>query len=223
MKRSLQGFICVVSMLLFTGCTTSRYETRPLQTIRSRPHTEEKVAVFYKPLSKKESLEYLGRNWIGKGFQPVQIVVENYSPDPIRFFRKGICLPTVNLEDIKQRAHSATEAKVLAVAAPSLTCVGASMFGLILAPATFGVSGVLVPLAVGGFGIHTASKWARSDLALDQDYEHKFLHDKEIPGNGVLEGIIFVPKDAFIEKFRVKIVDPKQEKALLVQAKRFRG
>jgi hypothetical protein len=215
--------IAVLGILALTSCNRVHYETQALESIKTRPKVEEKVKVLYKPLSKKESIKYLGRVWQNYGYQPVQIAVENFSTNTINFSRRGIALPTADYETIKTKAHQYTRATAIGVGASSATCVTIGLVGLLLAPATFGISGILVPIGLGGAGLHTASKMMQSDVSLDKDYEAKFLHDKAIEANGVIEGIVFIPLERFQESFVVKIVDPKAEKPLLVHAKRFRG
>jgi hypothetical protein len=223
MKHRFSFFSFILSAAFFSGCSNAYYESKPLESIKTKPKVEEKVAVFYRPLSKKESKAYLGRVWQRNGYQPVQVVIENYSDSSIRFVRKGISMPTEDLQIIKEKAHSSTKLKVLVVGAPSIASISMGLIGLALSPATFGVSGILLPIAVGGTGVHTASTWIKADLKLDKDYEEKFLTDKEIDGGAIHEGIIFVPKEDFSDKFRVKIFDTKHERLIVVQAKKFKG
>lgn len=211
--------LALLGLFFFMGCS-SHYQSQPLETIKTKPKVPQKVFVLYKPLTKTESQAYLGRNWLKKGYLPVQVVIENHGEDPIRFYRKGIGLPTEDLTLIKNIAHSSTKFKTVLVGAPSVACISLGMIGLALAPATFGISGILVPMAIGGTGIQQASSWVKEDMLLDQDYEEKFLKDTEIQPGAVAEGIIFVPKDQFIERFKVKILDAKNQKVLIIQSRR---
>jgi len=203
------------------------YEAKPLESIKTRPKVEEKVGVLYRVLTKKESIQYLGRNWLSKGYVPIQIAVENYSPNPVRFSQKGFSFPTEDYETIKAKAHQYTKSKAISISAPSFTCLTVGLIGLVLAPATFGVSGILVPIGIGGAGLHTASKMMQADAHLDKDYYGKFLHSGELVGHGVTEGIIFVPRQALLtrghEKLTLKVLDTKTEKVCVVEARRFKG
>lgn len=226
MKRC-QWIIAVMVGVGLTSCSRIDYETKPLESIKTKPKVEEKVGVLYKPLTKKESIQYLGRNWQSKGYQPVQIAIENYSPHPVRFSHKGFSMPTADYDTIKAKAHQYTKAKAVGIGAPSFVCIAAGLLGLALAPATFGVSGILVPIGLGGAGLHTTSKMMQADLILDKDYYKKFLHDGEILGHSVVEGVVFVPKESFQnrahEKFTLRVLDTKTEKIVVVEARRFRG
>ena len=216
---SLVGMILVGSF--FSGCSRAVYQPQPLCVMKSAPKIQEKVEIVYKVFSKEECLAYLGVNWPKKGVVPVQIAIENLSDEKLRFSRKGISLPTIDLQTIKLRAHGNTETKAMMLCAPSVTCVTLGMIGLALAPVTFGATAAAVPLAFGIGGMHTASKWVQKDQKFDEDYHRKFLNDKDILPHSIIEGVIFVPKDQFIEPFKVKIIDPKNEKILLVSARRF--
>lgn len=212
----------VSSIMVSTGCSRAQYEGKPLESIKTKPKVE-KVSVLYKPLSKQESVKYLGRNWQSKGYQPVQIAIENFSSNPILFSQRGISLPTTDYETIKFKLHQYAKAKVIGIGASSATCVSIGLIGLMLAPATFGITGVLLPIGLGGAGLHATSKMLQSEVSLDQDYQNKFLHDKQIAGNSVLEGIVFVPKKGFKDKFVIKMIDIKTEKAFFVEAKRIKS
>ncbi len=213
--------IAMAATLFLVGCS-SHYESAPLESIKTKPKVPQKVFVLYKTLTKDESKAYLGRNWSKKGYLPIQVVIENHGEDPVRFYRKGISMPTEDLETIKNKAHASTKFKTVLVGAPSVACVSLGIIGLALAPATFGISGILAPMAIGGTGIQKASTWVKEDMHLDQDYDEKFLKDTEIQPGDVAEGIIFVPKDQFIEKFKVKILDAKNKKLLIIQSKRYK-
>lgn len=217
---SLPFLIGVILSIMSTGCSKAMYEAKPLTALKSAPKVQEKVEVVYKVLSKEESLAYLGINWSKKGIIALQLSIENFSDEPLRFSRKGISLPTIDLQTIKLKAHGNTDTKAMLLCAPSVTCVTLGMIGLAFAPATLGASAAAVPLAFGIGGIHTASKWVQQDYKFDEDYHRKFLSDKDIPAHGIVEGIVFVPKEQFIEGFKVKIQDPKTQKVLFVQAMR---
>lgn len=218
MRRYVNVLACL-GVLFFCGCS-SKYEPQPLESIKTKPKVPQKVLVLYKPLNKSESKAYLGRNWLKKGYLPVQVVIENHGDDPVRFYRKGICIPTEDLQTIKNKAHNTTKFKAVVVGAPSIACVSLGMIGLALSPATFGISGILVPLAIGGTGLQKTSSWVKQDMLLDHDYNAKYLKDAEIQPGDVAEGIIFVPKDQFIEKFKVKFLDSKNHKVFVIQSKR---
>lgn len=76
MKHRFSFFSFILSAAFFSGCSNAYYESKPLESIKTKPKVEEKVAVFYRPLSKKESKAYLGRVWQRSGYQPVQVVIE---------------------------------------------------------------------------------------------------------------------------------------------------
>jgi hypothetical protein len=217
----------VTLIVCCSGCTRVEYESQPLESIKTKPKVDEKVGVLYKPLTKKESMHYLGRNWQSRGYQPIQIAIENYSPHPVQYSQKGLSLPVADYETITAQAHQYTKAKAIGISAPSFTCLTVGILGLLLAPATFGLTGILVPISVGGVGLHTASKMMQADQSLDQDYQKKFLHHGELAGNSVVEGIVFVPLQAFKErsqqKLTLKVLDTKTEKVVIVQARCFRG
>lgn len=225
--RVFRWVVTVVMTVALTSCGRVQYESQPLASIKTLPKVEEKVGVLYKMLTKKESVAYLGRNWQSRGYQPIQIAIENYSPNPVQYSQKGLSLPTADYETITTAAHQYTQAKAVGIKAPSVACIAAGLVGLILAPATFGISGILVPIGIGGAGLHTASKMIQADSSLDEDYQKKWLHHGEIAGHSVVEGIVFVPKEAFREgvqqKLTMKVLDTKTKQVIVVQARQFKG
>ncbi|PCI95548.1 hypothetical protein COB11_01865 [Candidatus Aerophobetes bacterium] len=220
-KGIIAGLVCL--SIFSSGCGRMDYEAQPLETIKAKPKSEEKVSVLYKPLTKKESMGYLDRNWQKKGVQPVQVAIENHTAHSMRFTQGGISLPTYDLDTIKQHAHVNTHVKALGIGAPSLTMVTLGIIGLAFAPATFGLTGILLPIGVGSLGLKTASNMIKSDKKLDEDYELKYLHDGVIPPHCIVEGIIFVPKKQFQGKFTMKFTDSSNEESIIVDPKRLRG
>lgn len=219
----MKNFFLILLVIGVMGCSRIQYESAPLESMKAKPKAEEKVAVLYKPLSRKDSMKYLGRDWQSKGCIPIQMMIENFSADSVMFVQEGISLPTIDYETIKVKAHQYTKYKAMGIAAPSATGVMLGLLGLLLSPATFGATGILVPIGLGGAGLHATSKMIQSDLTLDKDYQKKFLHDREISAGSVVEGIIFVPKKAFQEKFTLKMLDTKTEKVFVVEAKKLKN
>lgn len=217
MNKKSFVFIIVASLAL-TGCATSQYQSEPLHSLKVQPKKDQKAIVYYKPLTSKESVLYLGRNWQKKGYLPVQIAIENLSDDTIRFYNRGLSLPALDFETIKQKAHAYTTLKVMSIGAPSVTCLAVGIVGLVLAPATLGATAALIPIGLGGAGLKAASTVVQAKEDLDHDYQKKLLFDRSIPSHAYIEGIILVPKKQFKEHFTVKLFDPKENRVIAVEA-----
>ena len=212
-------FGCFLGMLSLNSCTRVHYEGQPLRSLSMKHKIEQKVIVLYKPLTTQESRKYLDRDWIAKGYQPVQIAIENISSDPMQFTKEGLSLPVASEEMIKTLAHRNSKIKATSIGAPSATMLTLGLIGLLAAPAAFGLI-LLVPIGLGSAGMHTASTLLKADTKLDQDYDIKFLHDGVIAPRSILEGVVFIPKKEFQDKFMLKVVDTKNNKIILVEAKK---
>lgn len=223
MKRKLLGVVFAATAFIFASCSRASYEAQPLQTMKAKPKQEEKVIVLYKPLTRKESVHYLDRDWQKRGIQPIQVAIENLTDHPMKFSQQGISLPTVDVETLTSYAHASTGLKAMSVGAPSITMMAVGIAGLVLAPATFGLAGVLVPIGLGGIGLQTASNIVKSDRSLDEDYRDKYLHDRVIPPNGTVEGLIFVRVRDCKGRFSMKFTDATNEEPILVDPRRLRG
>lgn len=213
------AFSCILAALNLNSCTRVHYEGQPLSSLSMKHKIEQKVIVLYKPLTNQESRKYLDRDWISKGYQPVQIAIENISSDPMQFTKEGLSLPVASKEMIKALAHRNNKLKATTIGAPSATMLSLGLIGLLAAPAAFGLI-LLVPIGLGSAGMHTASSLLKADAKLDHDYDTKCLHDGVIPPRSVLEGVVFIPKKEYHDKFMLKVVDTKNNKLIVVEARK---
>ncbi|MBM3191455.1 MAG: hypothetical protein FJZ63_02210 [Chlamydiae bacterium] len=211
----------LVGILGLTGCTKVHYEGQPLTSLRGSPRIEQKAVVLYKPLSERESLKYFDRDWLAKGIQPIQIAIENVSLDPLQFHKEGLSLSILSDEMVKTLAHRYSKLKATTIGTPSAALLALGIVGVLAAPATFGLA-LALPIGVGTAGVHTASSILKAEAKLDQDYNAKFLRDAVIAPRGMLEGVIFVPRQDFHEPFTVKVTDTKTGKTLVVESKRYK-
>ena len=185
MKRTFLLLI-VLSVLTLTSC--AKYEAASLETITTEfgPLAEQvdDVAVACKALSNKECKRYLGRDVTKKGFQPVQITVNNQSNKYLLFSPNSISLPCATAEAVASKVHTSTAARTASYSVGSL-------FFWPLA----------IPAVVDGYGSRTANK------ELDQDYQAKIAKDQVLQPYSTMNTLIFVPNESLEDHMDITLVD----------------
>lgn len=96
MKKFILTFLGCFS--LFFAMNQGKMQTSPLSTLIALKGSllqEERVLVNIKALTKEESEKYLHGDMVGWGYQPVQVTIENNSPDPYYLTKDSIDLPLI--------------------------------------------------------------------------------------------------------------------------------
>jgi len=187
MKKMLMPLLCLVfPALAFTSC--AKYESASLETITTEfaPLTEQvdDVAIACKALSKQDCKRYLGRDLIKKGYQPVQITVNNQSNKYLLFSPNSISLPCASAEAVASKVHTSTAARTASYSVGSL-------FFWPLA----------IPAVIDGCGSKTANR------ELDNDYHAKIAKDQVLQPYSTLNTLIFVPCDSWEDHMDLTLVD----------------
>ncbi len=143
------------------------------------------LTVSAKKYTSGESKDYLNRNLMSSGYQPIQITVQNNTPDAYNFSREGVSLPT---------------------ASPSKVAMSVSKKGLPraigLKVASFFFWPFIIPDTING--IHAM----KSHYKMRKDYGAKAVKEKdeEISPYSTVHRVIFVPKDEVRETLTVTLL-----------------
>jgi hypothetical protein len=187
--KRIIGLSCLgVSILGITGC--AKYRAKPLKNIHPefncKTHNQSDVTFAYKPFTKDDCMEYLDRDVIKAGFQPIHIHLENNSSEPIIFSTEGISFPCVPMDVVAKKVHTSTSSRVLAWGIP----------GLFIWP-------FLIPAVVDGIGS------AEANGQLDVDFAGKSVKGQIIQPRTSLDGLIFVRLNEYREPFTVTVIGQK--------------
>ena len=177
-KRKLISIICLPLMAL-TSCAS--YKATSLGNLSSEimtsPSTSEKVLFGARAFTKEDCRRYLDRNVISKGYQPIQVYIQNNSDASYNFSLDRIGLPCVRSDEVADTVHTSTVGRA----------VGYGVGALFLWP-------LAIPAIVDGI------KSSEANTSLDNDFSDKTAKNQIIHPYSTLNKIIFVPVSGFVEK-----------------------
>lgn len=182
------GFLSLVA-LSFTSCAA--YNARMLSTpspleLQKQPMNHG-IRVYAHALSKRECRKFLGRNLIAKGYQPVQLFIENHTDQTYLVSKSGICLPLADPEEVAKKMHTSTVARA----------VGYGACTILVSP-FFAIPAIME--SVGS---------AHANDLIDTDYAAKGIKEGEIYPYSFANMILFVPNEAFQQSFSITLLNAK--------------
>lgn len=199
--KKIAAFFVILLAVSFTSC--ARYNASALSSvspewIRDIPPSDGLI-VAAKTFSKSECKRYLDRDVISKGFQPVQLYIENVSEKTYLFSTKRVNLTLVPPDEVAQKAHTSTLGRI-------------SGYG---AAALFATPLFLIPAVVDGY------KSSKANDALDSDFSIKGAKDQLIAPFTHTNMLLFVPLDNMQDSFIITLLDEEtmKPKRLLVRVR----
>lgn len=189
-KLSILQSICLPLILALTISSCASYEAVALNNLSpdiyvSKSQNYGGVRIAAKAFNKIECKKYLDRDVISKGYQPIQLSIENNSNDNYYFSLSRISLPCARPEEVAEKVHTSTVGRATGYgAAALLTC------GLFAIPAI--VDGV---------------KSSHANEALDSDFICKAAKDQTIYPYSHTNMLIFVPVNGFQSNFAITLID----------------
>jgi hypothetical protein len=186
MKTRLICFIVLSISILASSCASYKAHSLSYLSPQTAPFSEQKegIAVSCKAFTKKDCKQYFDRDVIAKGFQPIQLTIENNTKRHLFFSKNNISLPCANPEYVADTVHTSTVGRATAYG------VGA----LFLWP-------LAVPAIVDGI------KSSNANEALDNDFAGKSPAEQMISPFSHFNGVIFVPVEFYQELFTITLVD----------------
>jgi len=188
MKKTTLFFVSV-SMLILTLSGCASYRAAPLNTLSSDVIQTyaggESVQISAKAFNKADCKKYLDRDVIAKGYQPVQLYIQNNSDKNYIFSLNRISVPVARPEEVADKVHTNTAARAAGYGAAAWL--------------TFGI--LAVPAIVDGV------KSANANEALDNDFSAKTAIDQTIFQHSHFNKLIFVPVNEYQPTFSVTLVD----------------
>lgn len=179
-------------LLCLVGC--ARYHAASLPTVSSEILYDTKpvdgMLIAAKAFSHAECMRYLDRDLIKKGYQPIQLYIENVSDRTYLFSTERVTLALASPEDVAKKVHSSTLGRI--------TGYGAA--------AIFATPLFLIPAVVDGL------QSSRSNEALDHDFALKAAKDQLIPPFSHSNMLLFVPTESMQDFFAVTLLDEETSK-----------
>lgn len=190
MKKHLNQILLVsTTLVLLSGCAS--YKASPLnslstEVIESAPLAEHSnLQVVAKAFNKEDCKRYLDRDVIAKGYQPVQIYIQNDSDKSYLFALNRMNLPHARPEEVATKVHTSTVGRILGYGVPGL---------VLLWP-------LLIPAVVDGI------KSADANTALDVDFSSKVARDQIINPYSHYNKIVFIPTSDYQASFNITLID----------------
>jgi len=196
-KRTL--FITLsCAVALGVGCASYKAATLPILQPEFAPYSEDHndVTVSCKAFSEFESKRYLGRDVLAKGYQPIQICIQNESKAYILLSPQSLNLPLIPPEDVAREVHTNTVGRATAWG------VG----GLFIWP-------LLVPAVVDGVGSSQANQ------KLDADYSGKGVTQCVIQPYTTVNRMVFVPTSEYNGAFRLTLLNKGNSEKLVYEVR----
>ena len=176
----------LMGLVLLSGCAS--YRATPLHTIVTKetwmPWKANDVLIAARAFDEEDCKRYLDRDVISKGYQPIQVTIENKSPHNYLFSLDRVSLSCAQTEDVAQQVHTSTAGRAGGYGAAAL------FFWPFVIPAV--VDGVLS---------------VQANESLDLDFASKGAKDQVIAAHAHVNMVMFVPESDFDNVFSITLID----------------
>jgi len=192
--------LALLPIFLSALSSCANYRASSLNALSSEPiiynTSKEQVVVLAKAYNKTDCKRYLDRDVISKGYQPVQIYIQNNSDKNYHFSPDRISLACARSDEVAERVHTSTIARVTAYG------IGA-----------FFIFPLIIPAIVDGM------KSIEANTSLDNDFAAKTAREQVIYKHSHFNKLIFVSVESYQPNFNISLVDNTgQVKTLQVKA-----
>ena len=186
----------VAAVALLSGCASYRAESLPalgLGYVEENPQVEG-LQIGCKQFSKEDCKQFLDRDVLSIGVQPIQLTFQNRSDISYYFSIRGMSLPIVEPEDVAKAVHTSTVGR----------SVGYGALGLFCTP-------FLIPAIVDGL------KSADANKRLDADYKEKSATQLVIAPKSYAQTVLFIPKQYYNPFFDVTLINAETKEVSVIQ------
>ena len=185
--KKLCGTALLATTLVLSGCAS--YKATALNNTLAPEYVPQgqegpEIVLGAKAFTKYDCKQYLDRDVLSEGYQPVQLTIQNNSKRTMQFILNGLSLPHVPAETVAETVHTSTVGRVAAYGVGSL----------LLWP-------LIIPAIVDGV------KSSQANKQLDNDFISKEAKDQILYPHGRMNAIVFVPVREFTDSFTVTLID----------------
>lgn len=183
--------LSMIFLLFLTGCASYNASTLSDLTIVSTPSKQNNgIYIASKVFTKADCKKYLDRDVLSKGYQPVQLYIQNNTDTSYLFSPTRVSLPCARAEEVAEKVHTSTAGRATGYgAAAFFTC------GLFAIPAV--VDGV---------------KSSNANESLDNDYSCKIAREQILLPHSHANMIMFVPRESYHDSFSITLINQKNQK-----------
>ncbi|NGX48088.1 MAG: hypothetical protein K1000chlam3_01477 [Chlamydiae bacterium] len=198
-KNFLKFFSLVVCLsFLLTGCASynaSALTNLSPDLIMNSSSKSSDLGIAAKAFSKADCKRYLDRDVMSKGYQPVQLFIQNNTEKSFSFALNRISLPHAGPEEVAEKVHTSTAGRAAGYGAGSL------VFWPLLVPA-----------------VVESIKSSQANEALDNDFFTKSAKDQVLQPYSYINTLIFVPSSGYTNSFTVSLIDLETNKPVILSA-----
>jgi hypothetical protein len=151
----------------------------------SNPASKAGVVIAARAFNKLDCRRYFDRDVLKKGYQPLQLYIQNNSSKSYSFSLSRMSLPYARSEEVAEKVHTSTIGRILGYGVP----------GLVVAWP------LVIPAVVDGI------KSSEANEQLDNDFASKTARDQIILPYSYFNKIVFVPVSDYQSSFTVTIID----------------
>lgn len=192
MKNNKYLFTACISLLALSSCASYRSSTLnnpSYSVITYAPVKNNDLLILAKQFNKDDCQRYLDRDVLSKGYQPVQLYIQNDSNKDYYFSLDRLSLTCARPEDVADKVHTSTVGRA----------VGYGVGSLILWP-------LAIPAVVDGI------KSSEANAALDIDFSAKAAKNSTIFRHSTFNKLIFVPIGDYQKNFQITLFDQESKK-----------
>lgn len=192
-------YVMMIVVGLIAGC--ARYNATalsmvPPESLYNAP-VQKGVVVVARALNKEECKRYLDRDVMSKGYQPVQLYIENRSDQAYFFSTSRVTLPLASPEEVAEKVHTSTVGRVAGYGAAAI--IATPLF--------------VLPAVIDGY------KSVRANEALDSDFAAKGAKDVVIYPHSHVNMLLFVPVEGYEKTFTVTLLDEENHRPNKITAR----
>ena len=177
----------LIPLIALSSCAS--YKAASLNTLSSEimlyNTSEEQVVIVAKAFNKADCKKYLDRDVISKGYQPVQIYIQNNSDKNYHFSLDRINLACARPDEVADKVHTSTAGRVA-----GYTTAAVLSFGILVIPAV--IDGV---------------KSSQANDSLDNDFSAKTARDQIIYQHSHFNKLVFIPVNEYQQRFSITLLD----------------
>lgn len=193
--KSLKTLAIITGIFLLQSCAT--YQASNLASLPSYQVKEYKEAkglmIGCKEFSEDDCMQYLDRNLLARGYQPVQLTFFNKSEETYFFSTDRIDLPCASVNTIKNTMYTSTAGRITGYAIGSLV-----------------IPFLTIPAIVDGIMSYN------SNQMIDQDLDAKAKEEFMIIPGSFRKIVVFVPKNSYKSNFNLSLLGNKSNETKII-------
>lgn len=215
--------LSIAALIILAGCAGSEYKIRSLaQLPQEHAFTSSNAGVSgsYTALNTNACNTYLGRNVLGKGYQPVFITITNNTLHSLRFDPSQISLPTVAADKVAQSVHLSTAGRAIGL---GIACAPVALWAFFATAMTVPMAATAAILSVSALAgavclspaVASSVNASRTNKNIDENFAAKALISQTIAPHETISGLIFVPKKEWNKNFAITLTSSLAKQVVL--------